>query len=255
MKIEKISKNKIRCTLTSEDLAERKIKMSELAYGSEKAKKLFRDMLEQAAIECDFEGDEMPIMVEAIPTSASSLVLYITKVENPDELDARFSNFTPGEKPENDEPLEEELANLFSGTPLEGLDDGAKNVIKDLVSKLKEKFGDTAEVYVDEKRAGKKEEIKLIDRVFTFDNVEALTSYAAIAGHSYKGVSNLYKDPHGAYYLVLSNKNATVQQFNNACNVACEFGRESKNANMAFFGEHYKCVIKNNAIDALAAFK
>ena len=45
MKIEKVNENQIRCTLTREDLAERQIKLSELAYGTEKAKMLFRDML------------------------------------------------------------------------------------------------------------------------------------------------------------------------------------------------------------------
>ena len=42
MKIEKVNENQIRCTLTREDLAERQIKLSELAYGTEKAKMLFR---------------------------------------------------------------------------------------------------------------------------------------------------------------------------------------------------------------------
>ena len=41
MKLEKINENQIRCTLTREDLASRHIRLSELAYGSEKAKKLF----------------------------------------------------------------------------------------------------------------------------------------------------------------------------------------------------------------------
>ena len=45
MKIEKVNENQIRCTLTREDLAERQIKLSELAYGTEKAKMLFRDMM------------------------------------------------------------------------------------------------------------------------------------------------------------------------------------------------------------------
>ena len=44
MKIEKVNDNQIRCTLTRKDLAERQIKLSELAYGTEKAKLLFRDM-------------------------------------------------------------------------------------------------------------------------------------------------------------------------------------------------------------------
>ena len=50
MKIEKINDNQIRCTLTKEDLATREIKISELAYGTDKAKSLFRDMMQQASI-------------------------------------------------------------------------------------------------------------------------------------------------------------------------------------------------------------
>lgn len=255
MKIEKISKNKIRCTLTSEDLAERKIKLSELAYGSEKAKKLFKDMLEQAAIECDFESDEMPIMVEAIPTSRDSLVLYITKVENPDEFDTRFSNFTPSEEVEGEQVSEPE-EDIFSGTALESIDDSAKNVIKNIVSKFKEKFGETAEVYVDsKKKEAAPPQVQLINRAFVFNSVESLTKYAAVASHNYRGTSMLFKDPKDSrYFLVLSTKNTLPAQFTNACNVACEFADEVRDANMSYYTEHYKCIIKNDAINVLSVF-
>ena len=72
MKIEKVNDNQIRCTLTREDLAERQIKLSELAYGTEKAKMLFRDMMQQAAYEFGFEADDIPLMIEAIPLSADT---------------------------------------------------------------------------------------------------------------------------------------------------------------------------------------
>lgn len=45
MKIEKVNENQIRCTLTREDLVSRELKISELAYGTEKAKNLFREMM------------------------------------------------------------------------------------------------------------------------------------------------------------------------------------------------------------------
>ena len=79
MKIEKVNDNQIRCTLTSEDLADRHIKLSELAYGSDKAKNLFRDMIEQANDEFGFETNDIPLMVEAIPLPSESIVLIITK--------------------------------------------------------------------------------------------------------------------------------------------------------------------------------
>ena len=93
MKIEKLSDNQIRCTLTRADLAERQLQLSELAYGTEKARSLFHDMMQQAAQEFGFEAENMPLMIEAIPSSSDSIVLIITKVEDPEELDTRFSKF------------------------------------------------------------------------------------------------------------------------------------------------------------------
>ena len=56
MKIEKINDNQIRCTLTRDDLAQRQLKLSELAYGSEKAKSLSSEKLQQAASEFGIEA-------------------------------------------------------------------------------------------------------------------------------------------------------------------------------------------------------
>lgn len=96
MRIEKLNDNQIRCTLTRDDLANRQIKLSELAYGTEKTRELFRDMMQQAAIEFGFEADNIPLMIEAIPLPNECIVLIITKVEDPEELDTRFSKFAPG---------------------------------------------------------------------------------------------------------------------------------------------------------------
>ena len=98
MKIEKVNDHQIRCTLTKEDLADREIKLSELAYGTDKAKDLFRDMMQQASFEFGFEAEDIPLMIEAIPLNADCIVLIITKVEDPDELDTRFSKFAPSNK-------------------------------------------------------------------------------------------------------------------------------------------------------------
>ena len=38
-----------------------------------------------------FEADNIPLMIEAIPVSADSIILIISKVEDPEELDTRFS--------------------------------------------------------------------------------------------------------------------------------------------------------------------
>ncbi len=100
MRIEKVNERQIRCTLTKADLADRELKISELAYGTEKAKLLFRDMMQQAEYQFGFEAEDIPLMIEAIPLSGEAIVLIITKVEDPEELDTRFSKFAPSVREE-----------------------------------------------------------------------------------------------------------------------------------------------------------
>ena len=124
VKIEKINDTQIRCTLTSEDLADRQLKLSELAYGSEKAKDLFRDMMLQAQDQFGFEADNVPLMIEAIPITPDSIVLIITKVEDPEELDTRFSKFAAG--------IDETAPSQTEGPSVTGADDiFSRNCVKD----------------------------------------------------------------------------------------------------------------------------
>ena len=114
MKIERISDNQIRCTLTKADLEERNIRLTELAYGTEKAKQLFREMMMKAYRECGWTNEgNIPLMIEAIPDHGNALVLLITKVDDPEELDTRFSKFTATDV----------LPDGEDGTRVEGADD------------------------------------------------------------------------------------------------------------------------------------
>ena len=114
MKIERINENQFRCTLTRSDLADRELKISELAYGSEKAHHLFDDLLEKAFDELGFEVNDSPLMVEAIPLSSECLILIVTKVDDPEELDTRFSNFTSfADSEEDTETTAEDAGEIF----------------------------------------------------------------------------------------------------------------------------------------------
>ena len=115
MKIEKVNDHQIRCTLTKADLIDRELKISELAYGTEKAKNLFRDMMQQASFECGFEAENIPLMIEAIPLNSECIILIITKVEDPEELDTRFSKFAPSVHDSDEESSEESSENYYEG--------------------------------------------------------------------------------------------------------------------------------------------
>ncbi len=141
MKIERINENQIRCTLTSFDLSIRNLNIGELAYGSEKAKKLFREMIKQAEAEVGFDAEDIPLMVEAIPLSGESIMLVITKIEDPEELDTRFSRFSPASE-EEDSPLGSLPQDLLEGADsllglfASSLPDGKEGSQSGLLSRL-----------------------------------------------------------------------------------------------------------------------
>ena len=147
MKIEKLSDNQIRCTLNKSDLASRELKISELAYGSEKAKDLFRDMMQQASYELGFEAEDIPLMIEAIPVSTDCIILVITKVEDPEELDTRFSKFAPDINEDEDEDTDfsyenDSLDTMLNNQPVP--DNRADDVIN-LFSKVKDYLNNNIE--------------------------------------------------------------------------------------------------------------
>ena len=80
MKIEKVNENQIVCTLSSQDLINNKIKLSELAFGTENAKQFFQNIMVKAQKDVGFNGLNTPLMVEAVPQLPDCLKLIITKV-------------------------------------------------------------------------------------------------------------------------------------------------------------------------------
>jgi len=81
MKIEKISDNQLKITLSRDDLHERDIDIIELVNGSDKTHNLLKDMMEQALVEYDFKLTNSPIIIEAAPLSVDSLMLIVTRID------------------------------------------------------------------------------------------------------------------------------------------------------------------------------
>lgn len=242
MKIEKINDNQIRCTLTRTDLAERQLQLSELAYGTEKAKSLFHDMMQQAAYEFGFEAEDIPLMIEAIPASADSIVLIITKVEDPDELDTRFSKFAPSPSDDSGQKKYESLDKL----------EGAENLLN-LLGKVKEKMEAAKEAASDKQPA--KEEGTVSVRLFSFAAMEHVLQAAQLLDGIYHGANSLYKDTaENIYILAIMQSDHSINDFNRVCNMLTEFGtlERSSGATLAFLEEHCEALISNDAIQQLA---
>lgn len=257
MKIEKVNDHQIRCTLTKADLADRELKISELAYGTEKAKNLFRDMMQQASYEFGFDADDIPLMIEAIPLNSECIVLVITKVEDPEELDTRFSKFAPSV---HDEYEEEDLGNTLDNM-LQSLSEGADDVL-DLFKKIHDGHlaEATAEALNNVEKAKLRSNAKQttgidLTRIYGFESLNQVTRLAHILVQHYNGKNSLYKNEKtSGYMLVVTQSNHTPEEFNKICNMLSEYGNPEKiaSASEAYMEEHFEPVIKDKAIQALS---
>ena len=136
MKIEKINDRQLRCVLTKEDLENRKIRLSELVCGGEKARSLLRDMIVRASRELGFSFNNNPLMIEAVPTGKDQLVLIITRVDDPGELDSRFKHLSGVTDSGKNDLAKQDSADMPT-MPLTGADD-VLNLLKELSMQLDE---------------------------------------------------------------------------------------------------------------------
>lgn len=257
MKIEKVNDNQIRCTLTREDLANRELKISELAYGTEKAKTLFRDMMQQAASQFGFEAEDIPLMIEAIPLNSECIVLIITKVEDPEELDTRFSKFAPSLH-DGDEEGEDAFPESSEGT------DDVLDLFKRIhESRLAQQAADdtsAATKAVPRQQTNTTDVIRtdapeVLARTFLFASLHEAVRAAHLLENYYEGENSIYKDIHNScYILMLSKSSHTPEEFNRICNLLSEYGTPVKSVPAAesYLEEHSKPLIRDHALQSLA---
>ncbi len=255
MKIEKVNDHQIRCTLTKADLADRELKISELAYGTEKAKNLFRDMMQQASLKFGFEAEDIPLMIEAIPLNSDCIVLIITKVEDPEELDTRFSKFAPTMDEEEDELDPDD----FSETTAENTD-SIFDLFRQIQESRRAELAGAGKPAAAPKTPSPSKEgsgVKPANnaRIFSFSSMHTLIRLSHVTGSFYDGKNSLYKNNKtGKYSLIISEEDMSVENFNRICNVVSEYGRleRSTPGSEAYFKEHYELISEGRALQMLA---
>ena len=280
MKIERLNENQIRCTLNKSDLASRQLKINELAYGSDKAKELFRDMMQQASYELGFEAEDTPLMIEAIPVSSECIVLIVTKVDNPEELDTRFSRFSPSDSDDDNfdfDDIETIEGNDYSDFSLptanEELDECAatdeeglpEDELMNIFNRVKEYFNKDSDNKASQSSpsqpSGKgttdrpeHRESANISRVFSFSSLDDITNAASIIDTFYKDSNSVYKNPSDRrYYLCISKTKCNSKDFNKVCNILSEYGQKESgfDNHIGFFAEHCECIIAEHALHIL----
>ncbi len=280
MKIEKVNDHQIRCTLTREDLASRGIHISELAYGSDKARDLFSEMLKEAYDKFGFDTEDAPLMIEAIPMNTECLVLVISKVEDPEELDTRFSHFTPsldvgggrdsneydededfdeGEDHEHDhdepeEPDDSDFLQLFRQLQGGLLDPGTMGNGKPVggkgspqsgkgPSKLKQRAG------LVRPRGGHGSGSA---RLFSFRSMHEFMQLQGVIPNQIQVRSTLYRDlSKNCYLLLVQADSKAAANFSAICTILSEYSKEEAMMNPRFLEEHCKVVIQGKALQSL----
>lgn len=268
MKIEKINDNQIRCTLNKADLAERELKISELAYGTDKAKDLFREMMQQASDEFGFEAEgQIPLMIEAIPVSLDCIILVITKVEDPEELDTRFSKFAPSAEDTEDydeADSDDEITSLFQD--IRDAEELAYDIdkVEEIVSPsdngddfipIKDAVKKTSKADCGNEAAEAQAAPRKITRIFAFSSLDRVISSCYCAKDTSGICSSLYKDGFsGIFYLVLTFMGESGEGFTRICNAISEFGTRVKTsyATESYYKEHFETIIKSDALSVLS---
>lgn len=192
-------------------------------------------MMQMAETELGFEAENIPLMIEAIP-SPDSIVLIITKVNNPDDLEQRFTKSSSVGSARKE----------FLET-LEGADDILEllNNMKKAVEAQKTNQSEAAE------------ETAASVRLFSFTNLNNVIEACKFLSSVYEGVSTLYKDPvEQVYILAISVSHYTTAEFNRICNMFTEYASLEKadGITLAFLEEHCTLMISQNAVAQLSSF-
>ena len=250
MKIEKLNDNQIRATLTREDLESRNIRLSEFAYGTEAARILFSDLLKFASYKLGFEVDDSPLMVEAIPISDDSIILIVTKIVFPEEMDTRFARFS-------DAPIDGmDFLSTTDYSPSEILvGDSSIKATEILDEEKSESEEDVSSNDDSQPESTDTEAIspKRYTRLFVFSTIDDAFDASKQLKDAYKGENVLYHTKDG-YALVAHIGEHTTAEFNRIVNILSEYAdmRTFPQGLDHYFKEHDKPIIEHNALQTLA---
>ena len=234
MKIEKIADNSIKCTLSSLDLSSRNLNLRDMTYGSQAAKRLFNEMMQKAKEEVGFSIENTPLMIEAVPLQGGAVQLIISKVDDPEELDTRFSKFSAAGSGQNG--WISELATQIL--------EGAQGLMKQL-KETEEEPG-----VAEEKKESGDEGIRL----YRFRTLDRVIDAAKAVSYCDLGANSLYKaEDKKGYYVSLHSKGDDIDSLNRAANLLLEYGERVNggSATEAYYKEHMEQLIQENALQKL----
>ena len=192
-------------------------------------------------------------------------MIVVTKVEDPDELDTRFSKFAPSILKDNNSSLSSALEEVFGS--LTNKSDGLRDVIRKLQGASASDFDEDEDADDDE------DSIQIISQseipsahtgkstkpdheiFYSFATLKEVMQVARVIAPHYRSESALYKDErHNTYLLCIMQGTHSDTQFQSFCHLIEEFAtRTPGNEHLKYFvEEHCTPMLLNNALAQLA---
>ncbi len=88
MKIERIDSNKIKITLSIDELESWNVDIDDLSYNTPEVQEMFWTMMKKAEVETGFYVDDSQLIIEAMPLHSDGFVIVITRVEEDEDFES-----------------------------------------------------------------------------------------------------------------------------------------------------------------------
>ncbi len=248
MRFEKINENKLKIELSREDLMERNIKLSDIAFGAENSRQVLHEIMAQAFEELDFEADNKPLVIEAVPTSGFSINIFITKIKDEAEFEENMTKVSQqGEKNVDGLKLLEKFANDF-----EKLISKANNDDLEKVVGLKADNSNKPQQNQTNNKEKEKSILEKTEIIYKFDALDNVIDLSKAINSDYKGKSTLYKHD-DKFYLLLNAKGYEKIDIVKLRLVLDEFGEFVSTHKVAqgFLNEHGAVIVKTDVFKKL----
>ncbi len=257
MRFEKINENKLKIELSREDLIERNIKLSDIAFGAENSRQVLHEIMVQAFEELDFEADNKPLVIGAVPTSGFSINIFITKIKDEAEFEENMTKVSQqGEKNVDGLKLLEKFANDFEKLVGKAGFDGMNNSDDfsnvDEISGAKTKSPIIKNQQKSDNNAKEKSILEKTEIIYKFDALDNVIDLAKAINTEYKGKSTLYKHDE-KFYLFLNAKGYEKIDIVKLRLVLDEFGEFVSTHKVAqgFLNEHATVIVKTDVFKKL----
>lgn len=231
MKVEKINENKVKITLTIDELKQRKINIKDIEKDATLARNLFIDLIEETKLDEDFVLDDSQLYIEASSDNNNLFIVTITKIDHMPDI-SKYSLKSKSSKTK----IKTKALNNTIKTKVK--------VSRKVNTKLSKKKKNNIDYRVD-------------STLYAFNSMKTLLDACAIfkKENLYFGKNSLYRYQN-KYFILFEKSTINNKKFIKTFSVISEFCEKYYSEDLFDISvkENSKLIIKDNALQKLNKF-